>query len=154
MALEIRKEGLESEAAGRLIGALNVELRGAYPEPGANHFRLDSEEVSEGQGAFVVAYLDGMAVGCGGMRRIEEGTAELKRMYVEPHARGKGVGRAVLEALEREARSMGVRRLLLETGIRQKAAESLYRSAGFHDIPPYGEYVASAATSVCMAKDL
>jgi len=47
--LEIRKESLESEAATRLIGALNVELRGAYPEPGANHFRLDAEEIGEGR---------------------------------------------------------------------------------------------------------
>ena len=72
MAIEIRKEALDSEAGKRLIGALNVELRGAYPEPGANHFRLDGEEVSEGSGAFVVAYADGMAVGaarCGNWTR-------------------------------------------------------------------------------------
>src|SRR5262249_40482153 len=130
MVLEIRREALDSEAARRLIGALDVELRGAYPEPGANHFRLDAEEVGEGHGAFVVAYADGRAVGCGAVRKLEERTAELKRMYVAPEARGKGIGRAVLEALEKEAKGMGVKRLLLETGIRQKSAEAMYRRAG------------------------
>ena len=154
MVLEIRREALDSEAGKRLIGALNVELRGAYTEPGANHFRLDSKEVSEGAGAFLVAYADGMAVGCGAVRKLDERSAEIKRMYVTPEARGKGIGRALLESLEREARGVGVGRLLLETGIRQKTAEALYRSAGFRDIPPYGEYVASAATSVCMEKHL
>jgi putative acetyltransferase len=154
MVLDVRKESLESEAATRLIGALNAELRGAYPEPGANHFWLDSEEVAKGRGAFVVAYAEGRAVGCGAVRKMEEDTAELKRMYVVPEARGKGIGRAVLQALEREAAALGVRRLLLETGIRQTAAAEMYRSAGYRDIPPYGEYVASASTSLCMAKDL
>ena len=154
MQLEIRREALDSEVALRLIGALNVELRDAYPEPGANHFRLDAEDVGEGRGAFVVAYADGRAVGCGALRKLEEDTAELKRMYVTPEARGRGIGRALLQALEREAMGLGVKRLLLETGIRQKAAEAMYRSAGYTDTPPYGEYVASAATSVCMAKSL
>src|SRR6185436_18708299 len=144
MAIEIRKEALDSEAGKRLIGALDVELRGSYPEPGANHFRLDGEEVSEGSGAFVVAYADGMAVGCGAVRKLDETTAELKRMYVTPEARGKGIGGAVLRALEAEARALGATRLLLETGIRQKTAEAMYRRAGYADIPPFGEYVASA----------
>jgi len=152
--LVVRREALESEAARTLIGALNAELSGTYPEPGATHFRLDGDDVGEGRGAFVVAYMDGVAVGCGAVRKMEGETAELKRMYVAPEARGKGIGRAVLEALEAEARRLGVKTLLLETGIRQAAATAMYRSAGYRDIPPYGEYVASAATSICMAKDL
>jgi len=152
--LVVRREALESEAARTLIGALNAELSGEYPEPGATHFRLDGDDVGEGRGAFVVAYMDGVAVGCGAVRKMEGETAELKRMYVAPEARGKGIGRAVLEALEAEARRLGVKTLLLETGIRQAAATAMYRSAGYRDIPPYGEYVASAATSICMAKDL
>ena len=154
MNLVVRREALESEAARTLIGALNAELSGTYPEPGATHFRLDGDDVGEGRGAFVVAYMDGVAVGCGAVRKMEGETAELKRMYVAPEARGKGIGRAVLEALEAEARRLGVKTLLLETGIRQAAATAMYRSAGYRDIPPYGEYVASAATSICMAKDL
>jgi len=88
------------------------------------------------------------------VRRLDATTAELKRMYVAPAARGLGIGRAILEALEREASAMGVTRLVLKTGTRQLAALAMYRRAGYRDIPPFGEYVASAATSVCMAKDL
>jgi len=150
--LEIRKESLESEAATRLIGALNVELRGAYPEPGANHFRLDAEEIGEGRGAFVVAYEDGRAVGCGGLRKLDEETAELKRMYVTPEARGRGIGKALLETLEEEARKLQVNRIVLETGIRQTAAAAMYHRAGYRNIAPYGEYALSAATSICMEK--
>src|SRR5262249_51652316 len=117
-------------------------------------FRLDPEEVAPGRGAFLVAYRDDLPVGCGAVRVLDAGIAELKRMYVAPELRGQGVGRVLVDALESEARQLGVRRLVLETGVRQTAAIALYRRAGFTDIPPFGEYVASTTTSVCMAKDL
>jgi ribosomal protein S18 acetylase RimI-like enzyme len=75
-------------------------------------------------------------------------------MYVAREARGRGIGRAVLDRLEAEARTLGLARLVLETGTRQLEALALYRRAGFTEIPAYGEYAASAATSVCMAKEL
>jgi GNAT superfamily N-acetyltransferase len=102
----------------------------------------------------VVAYVGGAPVGCGAVRRLEGGDAELKRMYVDPSRRGRGIGRALLAALEAEARALGARRLVLETGIRQTAALALYRNAGFVEIPAFGEYVASPGTSVCLAKPL
>ena len=104
MNLVVRREALDSEVAGRWNGALNAEVSGTYPEPGATHFRLEGEEVAEARGAFVVAYVDGEAVGCGAVRKMDEKTGELKRMYVAPERRGQGIGRAVLEALEAEAR--------------------------------------------------
>ncbi len=125
-----------------------------YPEAGATHFRLDPEEVAPGRGAFVVAFAGDAPVGCGAMRRIEPETGELKRMYVVPSARGTGIGRALVDALEREARHIGIRRLVLETGIRQIAALALYEHTGFGRIPLYGEYAKSADTSICMGKDL
>lgn len=85
---------------------------------------------------------------------MDGGTAELKRMYMAPAARGTGLGRRLVAALETEARTLGVRRLLLETGIRQAAAIALYRACGFESIPLYGEYVHSPATSLCFGKDL
>jgi GNAT superfamily N-acetyltransferase len=74
-------------------------------------------------------------------------------MYVSPEERGRGVGRALLAALEAEARALGVSRLVLETGIRQSRAIALYERAGFASIAPFGEY-ARSALSVCMGKDL
>jgi GNAT superfamily N-acetyltransferase len=153
MGLVVRREDIGSPTAARLIQALNGELSGMYPEPGATHFRLDPDEVAAGRGAFVVAVLDGTPLGCGAVRRVDRDTAELKRMYVAQDTRGQGIGRALLSALEDEARALGARRLVLETGIRQEAALALYRRTGFAVIPAFGEYV-DTPTSVCMGKDL
>jgi len=148
------RAGLNEPVSRELITALNEELSAAYPEPGATHFNLAPEEVSGSQGAFLVVCQAGVPVGCGAVRRVDQVTGELKRMYVAPAARGQGLGRRLIEALETEARSLGLRRLILETGIRQAAAQALYRSRGFETIPHYGEYCLSAATSVCLGKDL
>ena len=149
----VRRADILSADARRLIDALNTELSKTYPEPGACHFRLDPDEVAPGQGAFVIAFDTGQPVGCGAVRRIDRRTGELKRMYVRPESRGRGVGRRLVAALAAEARSLGLERLVLETGIRQAAALVLYEHTGFARIPPFGEYTASPV-SVCMAKDL
>jgi len=150
----VRRADIASPVAQTLIAALNAELSARYPEPGATHFRLDASEVAQGEGAFLVA-LDGTtSVGCGAVRRLGPRTGEIKRMYVIPAMRGRGIGLTILAALEGEARALGLTRLVLETGIRQTEAIALYERAGFTRIPPFGEYVSSAATSVCMAKEL
>ncbi len=149
----VQRGDLLSPPARALIGALNAELSSRYPEPGANHFRLDPDEVADGQGVFLIASSSGKPVGCGAVRRIEGRTGEIKRMYVSPDARGRGIGRAVLAALEAEARTLGIARLVLETGLRQGEALALYEGAGFSRIPAFGEYV-NSPLSVCMAKDL
>lgn len=156
--LDIRRALLDDPTARPLIEALNAELLGRYPEEGATHFRLDADEVASGRGAFVVAWRDAAAIGCGAVRRLDDdvagvAAAELKRMYVVPSARGGRVGAAILAALEDEARALGVARLVLETGERQPEALALYRRAGFVEIPPFGAYVDSAL-SLCMAKTL
>lgn len=152
--LSISRADLADADVLSLIAELNAELAAMYPEPGANHFRLDADEVAGGRGALLIARLDGAPVGCGAVRLIEPGTAEVKRMFTRPAARGRGVGRALLAALESEARALAVHRLVLETGIRQHEALALYEKCGFARIPPFGEYVASASTSVCMEKHL
>ena len=151
--LHICRNDILSPTAQQLIAALNAELEARYPEDGANFFRLDTEEVAEGRGAFLVAYLAGKPVGCGAVRRIEPHIAEIKRMYVDPAARDRGVGRQILVALEAESRQLGAHRLILETGPRQPEAIAVYARSGFVEIPLFGEYV-DPNFSVCMAKNI
>jgi len=138
--IEIRRDDLTSAVAQALIGALDADLRARYPGDGSEYFRLDPEEVGPGRGAFVVAYDADTPVGCGAVRVIDSGVAEIKRMYVLPDLRGRGIARRMLEALEREARSLGVTKLLLETGTHQPEAIALYSKAGFSPTDPYGGY--------------
>lgn len=149
--VEILREDVASPVARSLIQALNAELSALFPEPGATHFRLDAEEVTEGRGAFFVARSGGEPVGCGAIRRLDASTAEIKRMYVAPALRGRGVGWAILAALEQEARRLGVSELVLETGDRLTEALALYERCGFKRIAAFGEYVGSPL-SVCMGK--
>jgi transketolase len=148
---EVRRADLLSTAAQEMIAALNAELEHRYPEEGANFFRLDPREVENGSGGFYIAYLGGLPVGCGAVRRIDDTTAEIKRMYVAPSGRGRGIGRRVLAELEAEACRLGARRLVLETGPRQPEALALYKGAGFVEIPLFGEYIGSQF-SICMEK--
>src|SRR2546426_10534778 len=133
--ITIARVELTAEVSRALIDSLNAELSGVYPEPGANHFHLDPAEVADGRGTFLVVYRRGTPVGCGALRLLDAETAELKRMYVSPIVRGSGLGRRLVAALEAEARALGVRRLVLETGVRQAAALALYRATGSHPTP-------------------
>jgi GNAT superfamily N-acetyltransferase len=154
--LRIRNAEFTSALAGRLIRALNEELEERYPEEGANHFELSAEEVAEGRGAFLVAYLEGEPVGCGAVRMISPRECEIKRMYVVPAGRGRGIGGKILHELECVARQPGAKRLVLETGVRQPEAIAMYRRAGFKEIPLFGEYADTPhpELTVCMAKSL
>jgi putative acetyltransferase len=152
--ITIERAPLTDDVSRGLIAELNAELSGAYPEPGANHFGLDADEVAPGQGAFLIVRVDGRPMGCGALRRLDAETGELKRMYVDPAARGLGLGRRLVAALEEEARALGMRRLVLETGTRQEAALALYRATGFQPIPLYGEYLLSPDTSICLGKEI
>jgi len=153
-AITLTRADLTDPVSRALIADLNAELSALYDEPGANHFHLDPTEVAEGCGVFLVMRLGGVPVGCGALRLLAPDLAELKRMFVAPAARGKGLGHRLVSALEIEARTLGVRRLVLETGIRQTAALALYAAAGFQPIPLYGEYCLSPDTSRCLGKDL
>ncbi|NIM01936.1 MAG: GNAT family N-acetyltransferase [Acidobacteria bacterium] len=153
MALRFQRATLDEPVAQRLIDALNAELEERYPEEGANHFRLDEDEVVGHRGVFLVAYLDDEPVGCGALRRLDARDAEIKRMYVDPATRGSGLGRRLLEELVEQARRLGAQRIVLETGTRQVEALGLYRSAGFESIPRFGEY-ANSPLSLCLAKKL
>src|SRR5262249_55727197 len=93
------------------------------------------------------------AVGCGAVRPLEPGVGEVKRMFVLPEARGRGIARQILRSLEAAAGSLGFRVLRLETGQRQPEAIRLYQTAGYAEIPRFGEY-ADDPFSVCFEKRL
>jgi GNAT superfamily N-acetyltransferase len=154
VSLRIADSRLDSEVAAPLARALLAELEDRYGEPDADPDHLTADDLAPPVGAFVVAWLDGTAAGCGGLRRYDDGTGELKRMYVSPASRGRGVGRRVLEALEDRAQHrFGYGRLILETGVLQPEAMALYESAGYARIEPYGFYRTSPL-SRCFAKTL
>lgn len=144
---------LTSAEARALIAALDAELQARYPEDGANHFRLDADEVSSSRGAFLVARRAERALGCAAVRLLDATTGEVKRMYVAPDARRQGVGALLLTHIEAHARRLGATRLVLETGARQPESLALYRRFGFSDIERFGEYV-SSPLSLCLTKAL
>jgi GNAT superfamily N-acetyltransferase len=152
MDFHIRPDRLESDVVRRLIAALDTELYERYPEEGAVFTRLDADELAPDRGV-MVAYDGDLAVGCGALRLLDDGRAEVKRMYVLPHKRGRGAGRTLLDALTVEAGRLGATKIVLETGERLVEAISLYERAGFVQISCFGEYVDSPL-SVCMGKQL
>ncbi|MFI7487706.1 GNAT family N-acetyltransferase [Micromonospora echinaurantiaca] len=137
--IEIHAARFDSPEAQRLIRDALADLGARYGGSG-DDTPVDAAEFEPPGGAFLIARLDGQPVGCGGWRSHGEGTAELKRMYTAPAARGRGVARALLAAVERSAREQGRKRLILECGDRQPEAIGLYTSTGYERIPNFGFY--------------
>jgi putative acetyltransferase len=152
-SLTVAPEPFDSVDSRRLIAALDAELGALYPPEQRFGPNFKADQIEGGRGTFLIARHGGRAVACGAIRLLDETTAEVKRMYSEPPLRGTGVGRAVLESLEAVASDLGVRRLVLETGVHQHAAIALYTRAGFTQVDCWGEYAASP-TSVCYEKNL
>jgi GNAT superfamily N-acetyltransferase len=122
----------------RLSSDQQAEVRARYDgkgEPGSPPSAADISVV------LVARDDDGTALGCGALRVLGDGLAEVKRMYVAPAARGRGVAKAVLAGLEDAARDRGWTTLRLETGTRQPEAIGLYRDAGYRPIEAFGAYV-------------
>ena len=120
----------------RIIAESGAYLQVLYPSE-SNHV-IDVDALAAPDAVFLVARRAGEILGSIAFRIIAPGHAEIKRMFVRAEARGKGVGRRLLEALEDEARRRNVNRISLETGIRQPEAIGLYRASGYQDCPPFG----------------
>ncbi len=101
----------------------------------------------------LVAYEKDIPVACGAIKEFEPNVMEVKRMYVTPEKRGKGIATKVLSALENWARDLGYQKCVLETGKRQPEAIALYTKNGYQIIPNYGQY-AGIENSVCFEKFL
>ena len=165
----VERTSLEDPDTLDLIAGLNDELTAQYDHPSDNHFRLEPDEVSPGMGAVVVGRLDDRAVACGAIRLIHDlddgdlddgdldgtrgRTAEIKRMYVVPEARGNKLGAAVLDRLEHEAGGLGIDRLVLETEAGNRRRSRCTSAPGSRLARRWGEY-ADAPHSRCYEKRL
>lgn len=101
----------------------------------------------------IVAYENELPVGCGAFKLFEETVVEIKRMYVQPQHRGKGIAAQILQALEQWAKQEGFSACVLETGLNQPEAIGLYEKTGYKRTPNYGQY-AGVDISICMRKEL
>jgi GNAT superfamily N-acetyltransferase len=135
--IAIRRVRGDDPVARELAAATIAEGARRYGPITPGPASVGPEEMAPPDGWFVAVYADGRAVAGGGVRRLDDETAEIKRMYVVPDARGRGFGRRLLAALEDAARELGYRRVRLDTGAEQPRALALYRSAGYREIPDY-----------------
>jgi GNAT superfamily N-acetyltransferase len=117
------------------VAELNARsARGFDPSVGATAL---PHEVRPPSGQFFVAYLDGQAVGCGAVKHHVGAPAEIKRMWIAPHARGRGLGRRLLKTLEACAHEGGAEIAHIETSGVLTEAMALYRSTGWVEVPAF-----------------
>ena len=139
--MDLRAMDASVPPASELIEAMVrslVPMYGRIDHAGAPSASPEDFSPARG-GVFLVGFDDGSGrpVCGGGVKRLEDGVAEIKRMYVVPEARGRAIGRQLLGALEDAARSLGYGVVRLDTGPGQPEAEALYRSAGYAEIADY-----------------
>lgn len=153
IALSLEQAPFDDPTVRRLTEATVAELNSHYdgrPGSGAPPVASDFEAPA---GTFLVAELDGEAIGCGGLCRYDDETCEIRRMYVAPQARRRGISRAILAGLLDAGRGLGYKRARLETGYAQREAIGLYESSGFERIPCWGPYVTDER-SLCFELEL
>jgi GNAT superfamily N-acetyltransferase len=133
--LDVRTVPADRPPATDLVEAMVVEVSEMYGRidvPGAPS--ATPADFSPPGGTFLVIYDGETPVAGGGVKRLDDGACEIKRMYVVPEARGRGLGRVLLEALEDAARSLGYAIARLDTGPQQPEAQAMYERAGYRPI--------------------
>jgi GNAT superfamily N-acetyltransferase len=136
--LDIRDEAYDGPSAQQLVAAVQAEYVERYGGP--DDAPVEPAEFAPPDGLFLVGYVDGEPVASGGLRRHSDSEVEIKRMYVAPGARGRGLSRVMLAALEDRAGAMGASRVVLETGERQPEAIRLYQTSGYVEVEGFGHY--------------
>ncbi len=135
--VRIREHSRDDPAFLALVAELDAELEARYPGEVIHGLRDDDPP-----GGFVlIVWVGAEAVGCCVMRPIDSNVGELKRMYVRPEFRGRGLARELLQEFETRVVSGGRRRVVLETGASQPEAIELYTSSGYRPTPCFGAYV-------------
>ena len=136
-ALDIRIEPPDTAEARASLAAYFAELDRRFEggfDPGTKGY-TDPKDA----GTFYLAWSDGGPIGCGALKRIDAETVEIKRMWVSPDARGQGVAKAILSALEAEAAKLGAARIILDTNKALSEAHAFYRKAGYREIARYND---------------
>ncbi|HTN25187.1 MAG TPA: GNAT family N-acetyltransferase [Solirubrobacteraceae bacterium] len=127
----------DEEPAAALVQGMRDEIAAIYDGldlDGADMPKAGPGELGPPGGTFVVGFEDEVPVCCGGLKRLPDGACEIKKMFVAPAARGRGVARALLEELERRARDLGYSVARLDTGPLQPRAQLMYERAGYAHI--------------------
>ena len=145
--LEFRSVPAGAGDAAAMLTAMVAEMADLYDgldlnAPGMP--KAGPAELGPPDGVYLVGYRDGAPVCGGGLKRLPDGTCEIKRMYVVPQARRSGVARALLAALEDAARGLGYRVARLDTGSRQPHAQALYEASGYRRVENFNDNPAAA----------
>jgi GNAT superfamily N-acetyltransferase len=133
-AIEFADARVDSGPGGELAQAMRDEIAVIYPgvELDGDYMpRAGQAELSPPGGSFIVGYADDVPICCGGVKRLDDETCEIKKMYVVPERRGTGVARLLLHALEAKARELGYVTARLDTGPKQTSARGLYENEGY-----------------------
>jgi GNAT superfamily N-acetyltransferase len=146
--IELIRTNSENPDFQNLVRFLDAELK---IRDGEDHSFYAQFNKIDSLSEVVVAYLNEIAVGCGAIKAYSKQTAEVKRMFVKPENRGRGIAGKILAELETRARELGFAECILETGLKQPEAIALYKKSGYETIPNYGQY-ADVENSVCMKK--
>lgn len=134
----------------KLIALLDVDIQ---ERDGEDHVFFAQFNKTDNIKNAIVIYDDQIAVGCGAFKFYKEDVAEIKRMYVDPKTRGKGIASKILIELESWAREENYTSCILETGHKYPEAVALYKKNGFVITENYGQYI-GVADSICFQKDL
>jgi putative acetyltransferase len=149
--ITIAPEDVRSRVAQDLLTAFIEDVKRRYDTPPADVGTFDSKLVSLPRSAFLVAWRDSKAIGCGALVPMDDNYVEVKRMFVSPEERGHGVAMMILNELERLAREFDYDAMRLETGVNQPESIALYGKGGFYRIPNFPPFVGDAS-AVCFEK--
>lgn len=140
-AVRIERVDPASREARRCVARYVDELARRFADgfDPARSLPADDDALRPPAGAFLLASVDGEAVACGAVKRVAPAVGSLKRMWVSEAVRGLGIGRRMLDALERQARELGIATLRLETNRALGEAIALYRGAGYVEVAPFND---------------
>ena len=146
----LKRTNSDNKDFRQLVTALDIDLK---IRDGEEHsFYAQFNKIDKIKYA-VVAYQQNEPVGCGAIKEYSKDIMEIKRMYVPPNKRGRGIASIILKELERWCTELNYKKCILETGKRQVEAKHLYKKQGYRLIPNYGQY-SGMDNSLCFEKDI